>query len=357
MTFRKLKLGQIATMKYGKMPSKEVIASTGYPIYSGYRVVGYSNQFLYKDPMLIVVARGVGGTGDVKISPHNSWITNLSIVLDIDNNQANKHYLQYKLKTEKLKNKLDTGSAQSQITIDTLSRYEIEVPSIVVQQKIASILSAYDDLIENNNKRIKTLEKIAELTYKELFYANKDNRWGTELVGNVLSPIKRTAKVKKDSYQNKGLLPIIDQSEKYIGGYINDKSLAITTYPVVIFGDHTRILKYVNFPFVCGADGTQILFSKLLPTEYLYFAIKNLNLSNYHYARHFKFLKAEKITVPDDVSLTKFQKFSEPIFLEIWVLRQKNSLLTEVKEILLPKLISGELDVEGLDIKIRPEIL
>ncbi|MCD8493178.1 MAG: restriction endonuclease subunit S [Geovibrio sp.] len=64
-----VELGSISTMKYGKMPKKEDIVDSGYPIFSGYRIVGFHKEYLYENSELVVVARGVGGTGDVKISP------------------------------------------------------------------------------------------------------------------------------------------------------------------------------------------------------------------------------------------------------------------------------------------------
>ncbi|MEA1900124.1 MAG: restriction endonuclease subunit S [Thermodesulfobacteriota bacterium] len=68
------KLGDFCRMKYGKMPPKDVLADEGFPVFSGYRITGYAKECLYDNPRVIVVARGVGGTGDVKMSPEKSWI-------------------------------------------------------------------------------------------------------------------------------------------------------------------------------------------------------------------------------------------------------------------------------------------
>jgi type I restriction enzyme S subunit len=119
MNFQTVKLGEIATMKYGKMPPRDLLCEDGFPVFSGYRVTGACKEYLYDEPKLVVVARGVGGTGDVKISPPKSWITNLSIVLDLDESRISKNYLHYKLGLEPLKDKLNTGAAQAQITIES----------------------------------------------------------------------------------------------------------------------------------------------------------------------------------------------------------------------------------------------
>ena len=169
MNHTSYKLGDFCQMRYGKMPPKDMLADEGFPIFSGYRITGYAKEYLYDESKVVVVARGVGGTGDVKLSPEKSWITNLSIVLNHDERVVNKQFLFYKLGREPLKEKLNTGAAQAQITIDSLSSYSLALPELPTQFRIASILSAYDDLIENNRRRIQLLEQAARLLYKEWF--------------------------------------------------------------------------------------------------------------------------------------------------------------------------------------------
>ena len=88
MMFEKKRLDEICEFKYGKMLPSKNISEEGFPVFSGYRITGYTKKYLYKDPQLVIVARGVGGTGNVKISPPNSWITNLSIILEITVDKA-----------------------------------------------------------------------------------------------------------------------------------------------------------------------------------------------------------------------------------------------------------------------------
>ena len=164
-----VRIDDIAQLKYGKMPPKELVVGNGYPVFSGYRVTGCVKEYLYANPKLVVVARGVGGTGDVKISPSQSWITNLCIVLELDNDAVNQKYLFYKLLREPLKEKLNTGTAQSQITIKSLKSYRIRIHELVVQERIASLLSAYDELIQINQQRITLLERAGREIYREWF--------------------------------------------------------------------------------------------------------------------------------------------------------------------------------------------
>jgi type I restriction enzyme, S subunit len=162
-------IGEIASLKYGKMPPREILADDGFPVFSGYRITGYAKECTHEQPMLVVVARGVGGTGDVKISPAQSWITNLSIVLELDEQRVDKLFLYYRLQLEPLKDRLNTGAAQAQITIANLSPYRITLPVLETQKKIVDVIRAYDDLIANNRRRIELLEHSARHLFKEWF--------------------------------------------------------------------------------------------------------------------------------------------------------------------------------------------
>ncbi len=164
----KFTLGEISDMKYGRMPKREDIVDFGYPIFSGYRVTGYHKECMFEEPQLIVVARGVGGTGDVKISPPKCFLTNLSIAVVLNDKIADKKYLYYNFQKRNLKF-LDTGSAQSQITISDLKRHVVSLPALPEQQAIAATLSALDDKIELNNRINKTLEEMAQTLFKRWF--------------------------------------------------------------------------------------------------------------------------------------------------------------------------------------------
>ena len=161
MKIEKIKLGSFSELKYGKMPKKDRIKEEGeYPIYSGYRITGYYDEYNLEKPTLIVVARGVGGTGDVKISPAKCYLTNLSISVVVDSKIVLKEFLYYYFQINKLRY-LDSGSAQSQITISDLENVEVSLPSIEIQRKIVDILKSFDKKIENNNQINRNLVEYA----------------------------------------------------------------------------------------------------------------------------------------------------------------------------------------------------
>ena len=164
------RLGDFCSFKYGKMPQADILTDddSAFPVFSGYRITGFCSEYNIDSGELIVVARGVGGTGDVKLTPAKCYLTNLSIAVLVDNKLALKQYLYYYFFKSGLRY-LDSGSAQSQVTITDLQRVKILLPPLPTQTRIASILSAYDDAIENYNRRIGLLEKAARELYREWF--------------------------------------------------------------------------------------------------------------------------------------------------------------------------------------------
>lgn len=120
-------------------------------------------------------------------------------------------------------------------------------------------------------------------------------------VKDALVKVKRPVKIPQSEYLPFGSYPVIDQGKSIIAGYTNDiESVIFSPLPMTIFGDHTRIVKFSKEPFASGADGTQLLYpiGDIDPT-FFYYSIKNIDLSNYFYARHFKYLKESEICVPD----------------------------------------------------------
>ena len=103
------------------------------------------------------------------------------------------------------------------------------------------------------------------------------------------------------TYDESGLIPIIDQGREYLAGYTNDPDLQYNgKLPLTVFGDHTRILKWVARPFALGADGTQILRGdSCFDQRFFYYALKSVDLKHFGYERHFKYLKEKEIPLPD----------------------------------------------------------
>ena len=110
-------------------------------------------------------------------------------------------------------------------------------------------------------------------------------------------------KIKQKQYLPSGLFPVIDQGQDLIGGYYNDESLLVSDEPpYIIFGDHTKIKKYITFKFIPGADGVKVLKAKenILP-KFLFYLLFTIKIEDKGYARHFQLLEKESFLIPDDL--------------------------------------------------------
>lgn len=117
----------------------------------------------------------------------------------------------------------------------------------------------------------------------------------------VVDPTVKVNKVQKRHYQTTGRFPIIDQGKSTIAGYWDDQTDVYQgPLPVIVFGDHTRIFKFVETPFVCGADGVKLLSpntSKFDPA-FLFFTLLNLDIPDRGYNRHFRLLREQQLPLP-----------------------------------------------------------
>jgi len=126
--------------------------------------------------------------------------------------------------------------------------------------------------------------------------------WQETLVSGCVTPfeVERAKKILAREYKPAGKFPIIDQGQQLVAGYTDDESAVVREgLPLLVFGDHTRVFKFVDFPFVVGADGTKLLkpIAELDP-KFFYFACLNLDIPTRGYNRHFKILREQTIRYP-----------------------------------------------------------
>lgn len=375
-----VKLGNIAKFRYGKMPDKDKFLDDGYPVFSGYRITGYYSEYMVENPTLIVVARGVGGTGDVKISPPKSYITNLSIIVDLDESVADMRYLYYQFVCNNLRY-LDTGAAQSQITINNLSKHKALLPRLVIQKKISSILTTYDNLIENNNKRIRILEQMAENLYKEWFVRFRFPGYENTKFTDGIPSDWQILRMSDFCYVTDGThdtpKPINDGGVPLVTGKCIKNGFIDFNEPYNIsYQDHESISKR------SGLQTGDILFSNIgtvgttcfvnYDREFsvknvIIFKPGNIKVSNYLYSwlnsdsiqaifatqtngasQQFvglNFMRRFKILVPNENVLDLYSDRIKSIRTEIVKLHGINENLTKQRDMLLPRLMRGKLEV------------
>lgn len=145
---------------------------------------------------------------------------------------------------------------------------------------------------------------------------------------NVTSSQK---KLKQKKYSGIGNIPVVDQGAKLIGGYTTQKDLQYDgKLPVIIFGDHTRIVKFIDFVFVQGADGVKVLLPRqIFVSEFIYYFLKNLYIPGMGYRRHFKFLRDAIFSLPP---LLEQKRIVKKLSSMLGKLKEARELILEAKE-------------------------
>jgi type I restriction enzyme S subunit len=130
------------------------------------------------------------------------------------------------------------------------------------------------------------------------------NNWQLKTINDVSKKLSlNKLKIKQKQYLPNGLFPVIDQGQDLIGGYYNDESLLISDEPpYIVFGDHTKIKKFIPFKFIPGADGVKVLKPKdNILAKFLYYLLFTIKIEDKGYARHFQLLEKETFLIPDDL--------------------------------------------------------
>lgn len=356
-------LGDVVTLNYGKgLPARDRIKGE-IPVYGSAGIVGYHNKPIAKGPGIIVGRKG--SIGEIYFSKKDYYPIDTSYYIN-SSDKYDIRFIYYLLKQLNLKT-LNTDAAVPGLNRSVAYQQKVLIPILSVQKSIAGILLTYDDLIENDTRRIRILEQMARAIYTEWFvnfrfpghekvkmidsgsdFGKIPEGWEIIKVGQLLERIQRKNKIKRGEYAREGEFPVIDQGKDLIGGYTSEnESIYQENLPFIIFGDHTRILKYIDFPFACGADGTQLLSSnsERMPMTLFFYALQNIDLSNFHYARHFKFLKEKTVILPDQITASAFDDYVRPCRDLIKVLSDRNINLRKTRDLLLPKLVTGEINI------------
>ena len=256
-----------------------------------------------------------------------------------------------------------------QVNLSTQAIWEspILLPPLPIQQKIAAVLSAYDDLIKNNTRRIEILEEMAGTIYREWFVEFHfpgheqvpmveselgliPQGWKVKKVKEIVKRLKAGQTYQQANVKDTGKIIVVDQSRAdFLGFHDNEPDHnASPTDPIIIFGDHTCKMQLMITPFSLGPNVVPFIAKDEMPINYLFFGISNL-VETREYKRHWTELNNKEVAIGDSETRKRFSDFATPIFEQIETLREKNQNLRQTRDLLLPKLISGEIDVSELD--------
>ena len=273
-------------------------------------------------------------------------------------------YIGYYLRTPYFRSnfmKVASLITRASLRNDDLLRFKIELPEYSQQIKIADILSVYDSLIENNNKRIHLLEQMAENLYKEWFvrfrfpgYEDLEfengipNGWAVEKVKKCVNRLPFNQLYKQNDLENEGSVIVIDQSSSdFLGFHNNEPSYyASIKKPIILFGDHSCKFVLMIRDFSLGENVVPFISfdENLLDNYYLYYAVHKL-IATEEYKRHWGRFTAMKIFIPQYHLQKTFSDIVKPMLEEKQKLWNENQLLIKQRDMLLPRLMSGKLEV------------
>lgn len=256
-----------------------------------------------------------------------------------------------------------TGATFPEISGAAMRKIKVQIPTLPTQQKIASILSSYDRLIENNTRRIRLLEQMAENLYKEWFVRFRfpehekvemvnglPKGWKVERIKECVKRLHfgRTYKAKELSQD--GEVIVIDQSTSDFLGFHNNAPDHHATFnsPIILFGDHSCKFCLMTRDFSLGENIIPFISkdTKQIDNYYLYFATHKLIVTE-EYKRHWGRLSSMKILIPTINIQQKFNKLiikNEKMKKLLFI---QNQHLTRQRDLLLPRLMSGKLEVKS----------
>ena len=359
--WKEYKLGDVATFAYGKLPKKELLGKGNYITFSGYKYVDSYPEYNCEKGDVILVARGVGGTGDVKLTMQRCFLTNLSIKIVLDNSIVLNDYFYNMFRQENLRY-LDSGSAQSQITIQDLANVIIEVPSVNVQRKVSTILSSFDDKIDLLHRENATLEQMAETMFRQWFVVEAKEEWEEKPLSSIATFLNGLACQKYPPKNEIDKLPVLKIRE-LSSGIGNDSDWATTDVGkeyIVRAGD--VIFAWSASLMVKIWDGEDCILNQHLfkvtsdkyPKWFYYFWCKHhldefISIAQSHATTmgHIKRndLDTTMVLVPSDDELKTMSEKMDNVLQKIETNNKQIRTLIQTRDGLLPRLMSNEINL------------
>lgn len=362
---KKTQLGNVIELKYWfALPQRDRVLGKN-PVYWSWWIVDYHNEFFVQWPGIVVWRKWT--IWSIYYSNQNFCPIDTVFYIEQSKDAYNLKFIYYLLQTLKL-NKLNSDAAVPWLNRNTAYLQDIYIPSdIPTQQRISSILSTYDDLIENNARRIKILEEQAQLIYKERFVKFKfpgcekvkmmdsgtelgevPEWWEVKSLGDCVK-VSRWQNITKDTVEN-WKIPVIAWG--LMPSCYHSKSN--TKWPVITISASWANAGYVNLHYQdVRASDSSYIDKNITPFVYYYYLLfkeRQFEISwlqrwaaiPHVYATDLMWLLIIKSS--GDI-IEKFMKIINPIFENMWNLQKQNQNLKETRDMLIPKLVSGEVEV------------
>jgi type I restriction enzyme S subunit len=268
------------------------------------------------------------------------------------------YYYLFKLQNNPIKTIINQ-CAQAGIRGKELIKIRVPLPDLSLQNKIVSILNVYDNLIAVNKKRIMIFEQMAEELYKEWFvrfrFPGHENAefesgipkgWEVKKIKEIVKRLPFGLLYKAENTESEGKVIVIDQSQdEYVGFHNNEPShIASIKKPIALFGDHSCKYQLMNTPFSLSENVIPYIGISGILTSYLFYLTKGI-IETTEYKRHWAEFVSRKVLVAPIKLQMKFVKRLESIHSENQILKKKNRNLIKQRDLLLPRLMSGKLEV------------
>ncbi|EMK0674249.1 TPA: restriction endonuclease subunit S [Klebsiella pneumoniae] len=238
--------------------------------------------------------------------------------------------------------------------LDSWFKWPFNIPPLSEQKRIVKILSTWDEAISVTEKLLTNSQQQKKALMQQLLTGKKrlldengvrfSGEWVYLTFDNAfIVANKKSAQVKSSDYLQSGSIPIIDQGQSRIAGHCNNLEV-YSDVPVIVFGDHTRCVKWIEFVFCPGADGTQVIkTSKILEPKLGYYLLSNTDIPNLGYSRHMRELKEKDFRLPLDIKeQQKIAAVLSAADAEISTLEKKLACLRDEKKALMQQLLTGK---------------
>ena len=357
--WKEYRLGDIATFSYGSLPKKQLLGKGEYITYSGYKSLESSPEYNCEEGDVILVARGVGGTGDVKLASQKCYLTNLSIRISLDNDIIHNKYFYYIYQIENLRY-LDSGSAQSQITIKDLSNVIIEVPSVENQKNVVAVLNSLDDKIDLLRRENATLEAMAETLFRQWFVVEAKEEWEEGKLGDICDYVTDkidVTNINQDTYVSTENM--CSNKQGIVMSSSKPQNIKVTKYLVndVLLSNIRPYFKKIWLSDMNGGCSNDVLCIRSKKDEFKYFTYYNIRQDEFFDyvmlgSKGCKMPRGDKshimnwpIWIPSNKVLNNFNNIVTGGIKKIKNNNTQIQTLTQTRDGLLPKLMSNEVRI------------
>jgi type I restriction enzyme S subunit len=310
-----------------------------------------------------LVLSGAGKCSLVHVVDETTTFESHLIRLRLDEQRVNPEFVFYYFLSPLGKSKVQSlvmQVAAAGIRGSELAKLQIPVPSRPEQNRIAGILSAYDELIANNQRRIAVLEQMARALYREWFVyfrapgvvMNEGEElpegWDKSLVDEIVHRLPVGKRFDQKTVHVQGSVPVLDQGKSGIIGFHDEEPgvVASEECPVIVFANHTCYQRIIHFPFSTIQNVLPLVSKSNSPRNiyWIHWTLSGLVTFN-DYKGHWPELIAKKIILAPVDLCNKFGEHVGPIHRLILKLENTILNLRRTRDLLLPRLMSGRVEV------------